>query len=678
MSSDEEWSKSTSRNSRSIPVEDYQHNVVELEDEVNQIIEKRSKVDACLDWFVCCVKGAPPKTTSRWWCPDLKSLEDPNLKGFIEELQHNLNRLVPGYLDPEVPVMKNKGVYKRFSERWPVINPGIKPLQDSIPTTLLDTLCEKRLRAVCGSTQGQAPSSTAANQTFADSCRQLKDLIEGERTSASFVCGGSIPIESAQSDTRSTSGPVSIYWSTGETSAQKLVLPTQDSDPAALEQLVARCDPASFGRGQQDILDPSYRKAGKVDPDQFATSFHPADFGIVESIEKVLLAGVGGKGNGGPRKLHAELYKLNIYSGPSGLFRSHVDTPRSTSQVGSLVVCLPAPFRGGNLFVRHQGREIDFDWASASGSAIQWAAFYSDCEHEIKTITEGHRITLTYNLYLVEPEDLLPPIVDPQSLPLFNCLKSQLSFPGFLDEGGVLGIFCSHAYPHTAKIAPAGFPACLKGSDLVLFSIFRSLGIETQVLPVLEKSGKYIPANPDLGLTGRLKDKNYYLHEYGYGSNPLHAYLAEGKNINPKSTGMMPRTANREDYADIDRRWKLMMLTSCVGSMRAAIKFAQKNNIPYKEDSLYATGGAWIGASVHSYRTTDCGGEDVSMDEVIQEVWPAYYLNGIAWLTDPKHEEMAFSQIAYGNEASIATRYSCAAILAVIPPLEQRTILDQA
>ena len=42
----------------------------------------------------------------------------------------------------------------------------------------------------------------------------------------------------------------------------------------------------------------------------------------------------------------AELYKLNIYSAPSGKFKAHVDTPRSKSQVGSLVVALPVEHKG--------------------------------------------------------------------------------------------------------------------------------------------------------------------------------------------------------------------------------------------------------------------------------------------------------------------------------------------
>ena len=35
--------------------------------------------------------------------------------------------------------------------------------------------------------------------------------------------------------------------------------------------------------------------------------------------------------------------------------------------------------------------------ATAAGdNLIKWAAFYSDVEHEILPVTEGHRVTLTY------------------------------------------------------------------------------------------------------------------------------------------------------------------------------------------------------------------------------------------------------------------------------------------
>jgi len=67
--------------------------------------------------------------------------------------------------------------------------------------------------------------------------------------------------------------------------------------------------------------------------------------------------GIGTKG------VRAELYKLNVgdldhldlgtvvnsrqvYSGPSGKFDAHVDTPSGADKFGSLVVCLPCSHTG--------------------------------------------------------------------------------------------------------------------------------------------------------------------------------------------------------------------------------------------------------------------------------------------------------------------------------------------
>lgn len=92
---------------------------------------------------------------------------------------------------------------------------------------------------------------------------------------------------------------------------------------------------------------------------------------------------------------------------------------------------------GGNLIVRHDGNEVDLAWEHDSLQVIQWAAFYSDCEHEIKTITEGHRITLTYNLFVKLASPSIPPGVnfDPKSMPLYGRLKGILQDPKFMQEG---------------------------------------------------------------------------------------------------------------------------------------------------------------------------------------------------------------------------------------------------
>jgi hypothetical protein len=41
-------------------------------------------------------------------------------------------------------------------------------------------------------------------------------------------------------------------------------------------------------------------------------------------------------------------------------------------------------------------------------------------------------------------------------------------------------------------------------------------------------------------------------------------------------------------------------------------------------------------------------------------------------------KEIAFTYLAYGNEPSIATVYSCASILAAVPPFDQRPAMQGA
>ena len=94
-----------------------------------------------------------------------------------------------------------------------------------------------------------------------------------------------------------------------------------------------------------------------MDADCFRLGFDVYSVGLVEAISRNLLK------DEEKRPIVAELYKLNVYSAPGGLFKAHVDTPRSTSQFGSLVVCLPVEYEGGQLVVRHvDGKAIRYDW----------------------------------------------------------------------------------------------------------------------------------------------------------------------------------------------------------------------------------------------------------------------------------------------------------------------------
>lgn len=197
------------------------------------------------------------------------------------------------------------------------------------------------------------------------------------------------------------------------------------------------------------------------------------------------------------RGLRAELYKLNVYSGPSGTFKPHVDTPRHASQIGSLVICLPVEFTGGALAVRHQGQELVHEWSRSSRApehyneaAILWAAFYSDCEHEVLPVTKGHRLTLTYNLFLSPGTGLLagnPLSLNPTCLPIAKHLKTALASPAFAPAGMYLAFSLAHSYPHSNETLTGLMPKMLKGVDMALYESVYIAGLPCLLEGVTDK-----------------------------------------------------------------------------------------------------------------------------------------------------------------------------------------------
>ncbi|KAI9776050.1 MAG: hypothetical protein M1839_000653 [Geoglossum umbratile] len=330
--------------------------------------------------------------------------------------------------------------------------------------------------------------------------RALRDAIFASQTP--ITCGGAIPISTQPSSSPGfgtepvTSPPVVIRWSSSDEGTAEdghaIQFPVVAGD--RLEKLCQDCEPATFGFGGKDVLDESYRKAAKMDNTRFCTNFHPHDHGIIDAISQALLPAVKpikSEDNISTEHLGvtAELYKLNIYSGESGKFKAHVDTPRGATQFGSLVVCLPYPHEGGQLAVRHQGLETIYDWSNTGTNEITWAAFYSDCEHEVFEVKSGHRITLTYNLFISKRVGNIigpSPVVDPAKYPAYDLAKALLLNPEFMKDGGVIGIYCSHKYAHTTSDAGLRLPFALKGSDLTVYSIFRALGVPVKSRPIID------------------------------------------------------------------------------------------------------------------------------------------------------------------------------------------------
>ena len=187
--------------------------------------------------------------------------------------------------------------------------------------------------------------------------KELKEALDG--TTSNYVCGGFINVNPAwdgiPTRTQLSMCPPIVVRFDGD-GATKLTFPIDlhSLEQNALDQLLQGSDQATFGYKGKDVLDESYRKATKLDSSKFSTNFHPHDYGIIDAIRQTLFSTlVGPLATGEYLKetmegfgVISQLYKLNVYSAPSGKFKSHVDTPRAAEQFGSLVVCLPHPHQG--------------------------------------------------------------------------------------------------------------------------------------------------------------------------------------------------------------------------------------------------------------------------------------------------------------------------------------------
>lgn len=86
--------------------------------------------------------------------------------------------------------------------------------------------------------------------------------------------------------------------------------------------------------------------------------------------------------------------------------------------------------------------------------------------------------------------------------------------------GGTLGFHCTHAYAHSYDRFARRLPFALKGVDVMVYTIFRSLGLDATVRPVLEhlRNGYRNKKSGDLIATGLHSVK--LTEEGGYDGGP--------------------------------------------------------------------------------------------------------------------------------------------------------------
>ncbi len=259
-----------------------------------------------------------------------------------------------------------------------------------------------------------------------------KLIVALEAAKQPFFCTGTLPLDADK--------PIAVLIaeaSQGKPSKFNTVYFPLENE-SEIQPLLDASRQASFGRGNCEVLDPSYHRALVLHKEEFimypSGCLKPHGLGILSSIAKTLLPSSlmspakektpkGGAGeeedddgeededyseeeeddskekdDDRETRIIAHLDKLNVYT-EGDFFKAHVDTPRSPDMFGTLLINLPVKHEGGQLVVRapisgngsaHTKRD-EYTTAWGDDSNLEWIAFFSDCEHEVLPVTSGNR-----------------------------------------------------------------------------------------------------------------------------------------------------------------------------------------------------------------------------------------------------------------------------------------------
>ena len=149
----------------------------------------------------------------------------------------------------------------------------------------------------------------------------------------------------------------------------------------SIQDLIGLCSQAPFDRDEETVVDKTVRSCWQLDPEKFTICDTPSWNKAFEELKAaascVLAPGLK------PHKVELRLYKLLVYNKGS-FFLPHRDTQKTENHFGTVVLSMPVKHKGGELFVHHNGQERCYNLDPRRLTAkCQWAAFYTDVEHEI-------------------------------------------------------------------------------------------------------------------------------------------------------------------------------------------------------------------------------------------------------------------------------------------------------
>jgi hypothetical protein len=196
--------------------------------------------------------------------------------------------------------------------------------------------------------------------------------------------------------------PLISYYTT----PHKCTLTLAGADAGTLGQpdidiILQNSTPSSFGRGSENVMDPSYRSGQEIPAIklEFGDTIGEVLAYPTDAVKVTMFPG---------RRIELKLYKLAVYE-HGGHFDWHMDSTHSDGHHATLLVALNTSWKGGDLVLRRNDVETHVNLQPQSGDKkepiLQAVAFFTDTEHCVEPVTEGIRIILQYDIEVGEKEE---------------------------------------------------------------------------------------------------------------------------------------------------------------------------------------------------------------------------------------------------------------------------------
>jgi len=269
--------------------------------------------------------------------------------------------------------------------------------------------------------------------------------------------------------------------------------------------------------------------------------------------------------------------------------RRRADLIRSTEKApgmfATLFVVLPSEFAGGEIHVSHGGENKVFDNAKDSAFETTILTWYTDVTHEVKEITSGYRLALSYCLISNSPGINAPhlPNGDSGLRRLREVLYkwSHDEYPSS-EVNEVVAYALTRPYDDDDSLREV----IIKGQDQYIASILKQAGDSEGVLVLMGRLGVYVT-----GSTGRdgwqTYDGDEDSPEYG---------LATGAHNTPVMSHVSHATIWVDDVQDM--RGREVRITKIGLDGGSILPFRAFSGVCPDESEI--TGEYWGAASVRS------------------------------------------------------------------------------